>query len=101
MRASRSDKCWTILSSLLGQPLANIKREAGCSLDPCLFRYCLISVHLTRCNISQLCIDLRDLSSEGFHVILNGFHGRAFLKETANSFPLALNIGLPLLDSLV
>ena len=90
-----------ILSSLLGQSLTKIEREAGDSLDPCLFRHCSVTIHLSRCNLSKPCIDLLDLRFEGFHGTLDGFNGPVFLKKIPNRFSLSLNIGFPLMDSLM
>lgn len=99
-RLSRTDKCSTILSSLPGQHLANSEKGSEYSLDMCL-RCCSISVDLTRRNLSQLRGDLLDLRFEGFHGTFDGFNSRVLLKETPNSIPLSLDIGLPLLDFLI
>lgn len=100
-RLSRAHKCSTILSSLVGQPLAHVKKDTAYSLGTGLFGCCSVSLDLTRREVSQLCGDLLDLCLEGFHGALNGFNGCILLKETTDSLSLSLNIGFPLLDSLM
>lgn len=64
---SRTDKCPMILSSLLGQSMANTKKETEDSLGPCLFRCDSVSLDLSSRGLFQLCSDLLDLRFEGSH----------------------------------
>lgn len=100
-RLSRTDKCSTILSSLLGQHLAKCLKGSEDSLGLRLLRCCSISLDMARRNLSQLYGDLLDLRLEGFHGTFDRFNSRVLLKETPNSIPLPLDIGLPLLDFLM
>lgn len=100
-RLSRAHKCSTILSSLVRQPLANVKKRTTDSLGTGLFGCCSVSLDPARRNLSQLRCNLLDLCLEGFHGALDGFNGCILLKETPDSLPLSLNIGFPLLDSLM